>query len=127
MGACQCYLEAQKDSDGQWLDGGQSYRLRVPANAPVVQFWSFSVYDVETRSLIDTGKRSDVSSRMDLAVNDDGSVDLYFGPEAPAGLENNWVKTTPGRGWFTYFRLYGPAQEFFDRAWKLNDIERLRK
>ncbi|RZV34460.1 MAG: DUF1254 domain-containing protein [Chromatiales bacterium] len=127
VGAGQCYLEAQKDSDGRWLDGGQSYRLRVPANAPVVQFWSFSVYDVETRSLIDTGTRSDVSSRMDLAVNDDGSVDLYFGPEAPAGLENNWVKTIPGRGWFTYFRLYGPAQEFFDRAWKLNDIERSRK
>ena len=125
VGAGQCYLEAQKDSAGNWLDGGNNYRLRVPADAPVEQFWSFSVYDAETRSLIDTGVRSDVSSRMDLVVNDDGSVDLYFGPDAPEGLENNWVKTIPGRGWFTYFRLYGPSQAFFDRAWTLNDIEKL--
>ncbi len=125
VGAGQCYLETQKDSQGDWLDGGRNYRLRVPANAPVEQFWSFSVYDVETRSLLDSSTRSDVSSRMDLALNDDGSVDLYFGPEAPEGLENNWVKTIPGRGWFTYFRLYGPSQVFFDRTWTLNDIERL--
>ncbi len=123
VGAGQCYLEAQKDSTGQWLDGGKNYRLRVPADAPVEQFWSFSVYDVETRSLIDTGTRSDVSSRMDLAINEGGSVDLYFGPETPDGLENNWVKTIPGRGWFTYFRLYAPTQAFFDRDWTLNDIE----
>jgi hypothetical protein len=124
VGAGQCYLEAQKDKDGNWLDGGKSYRLRVPVGAPVEQFWSFSVYDVETRSLLDSGTRSDVSSRMDLTLNEDGSVDLYFGPEAPEGLENNWVKTIPGRGWFTYFRLYGPTQVFFDRAWTLNNIER---
>jgi hypothetical protein len=126
VGAGQCYLEAQKDKDGNWLDGGKSYRLRVPVGAPVEQFWSFSVYDVETRSLLDSGTRSDVSSRMDLTLNEDGSVDLYFGPEAPEGLENNWVKTIPGRGWFTYFRLYGPTQGFFDRAWTLNDIEKVK-
>jgi hypothetical protein len=125
VGAGQCYLEAQKDLEGLWLDGGQNYRLRVPADVPVNQFWSFSVYDVETRSLLDHGQRSDVSSRMDLVRNEDGSVDLYFGPSAPEGMENNWVQTIPGRGWFTYFRLYGPTQAFFDRTWTLNDIERL--
>ena len=125
VNAGQCYLEAQKDSSGEWLDGSKTYRLRVPANAPVKQFWSFSVYDSETRSLIATDSRKDLSSRMPLEMNDDGSVDLYFGPEAPDGKESNWVKTIPGRGWFTYFRLYGPAQEFFDRAWTLNDIERM--
>ena len=127
VGAGQCYLETQKDTDGNWLDGSNTYKLTVPANAPVKQFWSFSVYDVETRSLNDTGMRPDVSSRMDLKKNSDGSVDLYFGPEAPEGWENNWVKTIPGRGWFTYFRLYGPTQEFFDRSWKLNDIEKVNK
>ena len=125
VNAGQCYLESQKDSKGKWLDGSNTYKLTVPSGAPVKQFWSFSVYDVETRSLNDTGKRPDVSSRMDLKKNPDGSVDLYFGPKAPKGMEKNWVKTIPGRGWFTYFRLYGPTQEFFDRDWKLNDIEQV--
>ena len=125
LNAGQCYLESQKDRNGDWLDGGKTYKLTVPKDAPVAQFWSFSVYDVETRSLNDTGMRPDVSSRMDLNINSDGSVDLYFGPEAPVGMEANWVKTIPGRGWFTYFRLYGPTQAFFDRSWTLNDIEKV--
>jgi len=125
VNAGQCYLESQKDSEGRWLNGSKSYRLTVPANAPVKLFWSFSVYDTETRSLIATDSRKDLSSRMDLQKNSDDSVDLYFGPVAPEGKESNWIKTIPGRGWFTYFRLYGPSQEFFDRAWKLNNIERL--
>ncbi|MDJ0521595.1 MAG: DUF1254 domain-containing protein [Planctomycetota bacterium] len=126
VNAGQVYLESQKDSDGNWLDGGKHYRIRVPANAPVKQFWSFTVYDNTTRCLIDTGVSPDRSSRMKLQVNDDGSVDLYFGPTAPKGKESNWVKTLPGKGWFTYFRLYAPTKEFFDRSWVLNDIERVK-
>jgi hypothetical protein len=121
--AGQCYLESQKDSEGRWLDGGKTYRLTVPANAPVRQFWSFSVYDVETRALLKSDTRSDISSVMDVAVNEDGSVDLYFGPVALEGKERNWVRTLPGRGWFTYFRLYAPTQAFFDRGWELPDLE----
>ncbi len=116
VGFGQVYLESQKDAAGTWLDGGKTYRLRVPPDAPVAQFWSFSVYDNKSRCLIDTGSYPDRSSRDDIVKNADGSIDLYFGPKPPvADREKNWIKTLPAKGWFTYFRLYGPTQPFFDR------------
>jgi hypothetical protein len=76
---------------------------------------------------VDTGVQPDRSSRDKIVKNADGSVDLYFGPKAPAGKpEANWIQTIPGKGWFTYFRLYGPTQSYFDRSWVLPDIERVR-
>ena len=125
VGAGQVYLESQRDSEDRWLDGAKNYKIRVPANAPVKQFWSFTVYDSDDRCLIDNGTNPDLSSRMKLQPNADGSIDLYFGPKPPSGMESNWVKTLPGRGWFTYFRLYAPTQPFFDRSWKLGDIEQI--
>jgi hypothetical protein len=81
------------------------------------------VYDIDTRCLIDNPQRkADLSSRQDLKKNADGSVDLYFGPTAPQGLENNWVQTVPGKHWFSYFRLYAPTEAYFDKSWKLDDI-----
>lgn len=125
-GVGQVYLGTYKDKDGDWLDGTKSYRLRVPANAPVEQFWSMTVYDVGARCLIDNpSQQADRSSRMDLNVNDDGSIDLYVGPKAPAGKEGNWVESVAGRGWFSYFRLYGPKQEHFDGSWVLPDFEKI--
>lgn len=124
VGAGQVYLESSKDGADQWLDGGRHYTLRVPPNAPVEQFWSFTVYDNETRCFVDTGVYPDRSSRDDIVKNADGSVDLYFGPTAPAGKpQSNWIKTLPNKGWFTYFRLYGPKQAYFDKSWVLPDIE----
>ncbi|WP_292622865.1 DUF1254 domain-containing protein [Mesorhizobium sp.] len=124
VGAGQVYLEASKDGNDQWLDGGKHYTLNVPKDAPVAQFWSFTVYDNESRCLIDTGSYPDRSSRNDIVKNADGSVDLYFGPTPPEGKpESNWIKTLPGKGWFTYFRLYGPTETYFDKSWVLNDIQ----
>ncbi len=124
VGAGQVYLESSKDSADNWLDGGKNYTLRVPPNAPVEQFWSFTVYDNETRCFVDTGTYPDRSSRDDIVKNADGSVDLYFGPTPPAGKpQSNWIKTLPNKGWFTYFRLYGPKQAYFDKSWALPDIE----
>ncbi|MCX7196420.1 MAG: DUF1254 domain-containing protein [Proteobacteria bacterium] len=126
VGLGQVYLESSKDSQGRWLDGSENYALHVPPDAPVVQFWSFTVYDNETRCFVDTGVQPDRSSRDNIVKNADGSVDLYFGPQAPAGKpESNWIQTIPGKGWFTYFRLYGPTQPYFDRSWVLPDIERV--
>ncbi len=123
-GVGQAYLGAYKDSKGKWLDGGTSYRLHVPPNPPMKQFWSVTVYDVDTRCPIDNEQQIGArSSRMDLIENDDGSVDIYFGPSAPAGKEKNWIPTVPGRGWFTYLRLYAPTEPYFERSWKLPDIE----
>ena len=127
VGFGQVYLESSKDSKDQWLDGSKNYQMHVPPNAPVAQFWSFTVYDNETRCFVDTGVQPDRSSRDNIVTNADGSVDLYFGPKAPAGKpETNWIKTIPGKGWFTYFRLYGPTQPYFDRSWVLPDIELIK-
>ena len=127
VGFGQVYLESSKDTDGHWLDGSKTYTLHVPTDAPVAQFWSFTVYDNETRCFVETGVQPDRSSRDNIVKNADGSVDLYFGPEAPAGKpEANWIQTIPGRGWFTYFRLYGPTQPYFDRTWVLPDIVLLK-
>jgi hypothetical protein len=126
VGAGQVYLESQKDSTGAWLDGGKNYTLHVPKDAPVAQFWSFTVYDNESRCLIDTGSYPDRSSRDDITKNADGSVDLYFGPQPPAGKPaKNWIKTLPKKGWFTYFRLYAPTQPYFDKTWVLPDVEKV--
>ncbi len=125
-GVGQAYIGVQKDKIGQWLMGENSYRLRVPANAPVKQFWSMTLYDTETRVFIDNKHEIPArDSRMDLIKNADGSVDLYFGPTPPEGKEMNWVPTLPGKGWFAYFRFYAPTGAYFDRSWQLPDIEKV--
>src|SRR5262245_42036485 len=126
-GVGQRYIAAYKDRDGNWLSGGNTYRLRVPANPPAKQFWSVTAYDEGTRQMVVTEQgRPDLSSRkQDLVKNGDGSVDVYFGPEAPQGKEANWVQTVPGKGWFTYFRFYAPTEAFFDKSWALPDFEKI--
>ena len=123
-GKGQAYLGAYTDAAGEWLDGGRDYVLHMPADPPAELFWSVAVYDAETRCLIDNGQqRGERGSRdAELEVNDDGSVDLWFGPTAPAGDEPNWVQTIPGRHWFSYLRFYGPLEPYFDRSWKIGDF-----
>jgi len=118
------YLAAYKDGDGNWLDGSKTYRLHVGPNVPVEDFWSVMVYDAETRSMIVNNQVPGRDSNAKLKTNEDGSVDLYFGPNPPKGSESNWVKTLPEKGFFLYFRAYGPKKEFFNLGWKLNDLEK---
>lgn len=123
----QAYLGAYEDKDGNWLNGADHYTLHVPANPPAVNFWSVTIYDAATRCIIDNKQRNgDLSSRKDLIKNSDGSVDLYFGPEAPAGKEKNWVQTNPGKHWFAYMRFYGPTVAYFDKSWKMDDIVKVK-
>ena len=125
-GPSSAYLSAYKDKAGQWLDGGRSYRLRVPPNPPIKLFWSVTLYDVDTRALIlNEQKIADRSSRMDLRQNADGSVDIHCGPRAPAGFEKNWIPTVTGKNWFAYFRFYQPTETYFDRSWPLPDFEQV--
>ena len=120
------YMNTYTDSDGNYLIGSNTYRLRVPAEVPVKQFWEIPVYEVATRSYIDTDQgRSALSGNDDLLRNADGSVDIYFGPEAPEGYEKNWIQTKPGEGWFTLPRLYAPLEPILDKTWRWNDIERI--
>lgn len=121
------YALSNVDAEGRYLDGTATYRLRVPADVPVVDFWSLVIYDPQTRSELQTGQPfpSKNNVRDELDVNPDGSVDLYFAPEAPDGHEANWIQTVPGKGWFAIFRMYGPLEPWFDGSWKLEDFERI--
>jgi hypothetical protein len=129
LGTGQFYLISIKDKDGQPLRGGNTYRLTVPANAPVEQYWSVTAYDRETHALIRNMPRASRSSQIaEMAKNADGSVDVYFGPKAPAGKDSNWVPTDPKRGFELMFRAYAPTKVFFEKpaTWKLSDVERMK-
>lgn len=123
LGAAQFYLLAVHDKAGQPLDGTKTYQLTVPANAPVKQYWSVTLYDRDTHALIKDTEHSSRSSNVpELQKNADGSTTVYFGPKAPEGKEANWVPTN-GRPFEMMFRLYGPEKSFFDKNWKLADAE----
>ena len=121
------YMAAFIDADGKPLDGGKNYKLHLPPNIPVANFWSVILYDSQTRSMLQTDQHwPAVSSQTQgLQVNPDSSVDIYFGPKPPIGKENNWVQTIPGKGWNTLLRLYGPLQPWFDKTWRPGEIERV--
>ena len=127
-GAGSAYLSSYKDNVGAFLNGSSAYRLTVPANVPIANFWSVTVYNNATRSMIrNDQQRIDRGSTDELEVNADGTVDLYFGPEIPeGGTESNWVQTNKGDGWFVLFRFYGPEKPYYDRSWKLNDFEKIK-
>jgi hypothetical protein len=121
------YPFAYRDVDGDYLSGGKAYRLHVPANVPAANFWSVTLYDASNASGLDNGQPyPSIGSLDDLKYNEDGSVDLFFAPELPKGApESNWLRTVPGKGWFTLFRLYNPTEAFFDRSWRPGDFEKL--
>ncbi len=120
------YLRTAKDADENWLDGANTYVLRVPPNVPALVNWSVTLHDYETRSQVQTDQnRAAIGNQTpNVVTNPDGSVDLYFAPEAPEGKEANWVKTVPGRGWWALFRWYSPTEAFFDKSWVLTDFQK---
>jgi hypothetical protein len=127
VGAGSQYAVAMRDATGAPFDGSRTYRLRLPPDPPVRNFWSIVLYDNQTRSGLQTDQPlpSLGSERAGLLTNPDGSVDLYFGPRAPAGKEQNWIQTVPGKGWNAILRLYGPLQPWFEQTWRPGEIEPL--
>jgi len=106
------------------LDGSKNYKIHIPANPPAKDFWALTVYDTQTRSQLQTDQVfPTVGSQTEgMVQNDDGSYDIYFGPEAPKGYENNWLQTISGKSWFVGLRLYGPLQPWIDKTWVPSEI-----
>jgi hypothetical protein len=124
LGAGQFYLINIKDKGGESYDGARTYRLHVPPNVPIEQYWSLTAYDRDTHALIkNVDRASRASNNPEVRKNADGSVDLYLGAKAPAGQESNWIPTDPARKFELMFRLYGPKKEFFEKVWALPDVE----
>jgi hypothetical protein len=123
------YLMGFQDADKQYLDGGKTYKVTLPPDIPAAKFWSFTVYDNQTRSMLQTPQRfpragSQTYPSPAAVANADGSTTIFFGPTKPADAkEGNWIQTTPGKGWFTILRLYSPKPSFFDRTWRISEIE----
>jgi hypothetical protein len=126
-GAGSQYEFAVTDAKGRPFDGSKTYRLHLPPNVPAKDFWSLVVYDLQTRSMLQTDQQfpSINSQKKDIKINPDTSVDIYFGPKALPGKESNWVQTWPGKGWSVILRLYGPEQSFFDKTWKPGEFEEI--
>jgi hypothetical protein len=100
--------------------------LHVPPDAPAAAFWSVTAYDVASRAPIRNNQKvADKSSRMDLDQNEDGSFEIFIGPDQPESGAANWIPTVPGKAWFPYFRFYSPTEAYFDRSWILPDIEKV--
>ena len=126
VGVGQYYLINIKDKDGESYDGAKNYKLHVPSNVPIEQYWSVTAYDRQTHALIkDVDRASRASNAADVQKNADGSVDIYFGPKSPQGKDSNWVPTDPARKFELMFHLYAPKKEFFDKFWKLPDVEKV--
>ncbi|QLH02920.1 hypothetical protein C5F47_04830 [Nitrosopumilus cobalaminigenes] len=122
------YVGTYRDSEDNFLIGSSTYHLNIPANVPAENFWSIVVYDADTRSMIKNDLQPLPAIRSlnpDLMQNENGSYDVYFGPEAPEGFENNWVKTNEGDGFFVYMRFYSPTEAYYDKSWQLPMIEKI--
>lgn len=106
------------------FDGAKLYRVHIPANPPVSDFWALTIYDSQTRSQLQTDQKfpSVGSQSKGLRMNEDGSYDIYFGPEPPEGYENNWLQTIPGKSWFVILRMYGPTETWIDRTWRPSEL-----
>lgn len=126
-GAGSLYWLGARDSKGAYLNGSNQYKLTIPQPVPGKLFWSVTVYDAVTRSQVQTDQdKAALRSLFELKdIDKSKPVNLYFGPKAPKGMEGQWIKTPPGKGWFAYIRIYGPEAAAFDKSWKPGDFERV--
>jgi hypothetical protein len=119
------YAITYVDSKKQPFDGGKSYKLNIPADPPVGDFWAVTVYDTQTRSMLQSNQKDPTvgGNTEGLKKNGDGSYTISFGPRAPVGYESNWVETIPGKSWFVILRMYSPLKPWIDQTWRPGEIE----
>lgn len=128
LGKGSDYGIAYLDADKKPFDGSKTYKISLPANAPVANFWAVTIYDTQTRSMLQTDQiNAGVDSLQDgLRYNKDGSIDIYFGPKAPSGYDANWVQTIPGKSWFTVLRMYSPLETWIDQSWRPSEVTKIK-
>ena len=123
------YLLAMMDADKKFFDGAKTYKVTLPPNIPQKNFWSLILYDNQTRSMLQTGQPhpkvgSQSYPRAAAVANADGSTTIYIGPKLPSGVQDgNWIQSVAGKGYFVCLRLYSPLEPFFDKSWKIGEIE----
>jgi hypothetical protein len=123
------YLYAFADSKGEYFDGGKTYKVTLPPNIPAWAFWSLTLYDNQTRSMLQTPQRYPRAGSQSYptpaaVANADGSTTVYFAPTKPADArEGNWIQTAPAKGWNVLLRLYSPLEPFFTKQWRPSEIE----
>lgn len=126
------YLMNFRDADNEYFDGAKTYKVTLPPNIPAKNFWSLTLYDNQTRSMLETPQRFPRAGSQSYpspagVANADGSTTIYFGPTKPATAKaGNWIQTTPGKGWFPILRLYGPLEPFFSKKWRPTEIEKVK-
>jgi hypothetical protein len=126
------YLGSFYDEDGNPFDGAKTYKVKLPPNIPAAKFWSLTVYDNQTRSMLQTEQRFPRAGSQSFPTpaalaNEDGSTAIYFGPKLPDGVKpGNWIQTVPGKGWFVILRLYSPLEPFFDKTWRPGEITEVK-
>jgi hypothetical protein len=118
------YAMAFLDSRKQPLDGAKTYKLHLPPNVPINNFWAVTLYDTQTRSQLQTSNPLPTlgSQTKGVKKNADGSYDIYFGPKPPPGKKSNWLETDPEKAWFTILRMYGPLKPWIDKSWRPSEI-----
>ncbi|NOR80863.1 MAG: DUF1214 domain-containing protein [Methyloprofundus sp.] len=122
------YPTAYQDIEGNYLSGNYSYRMTLPANVPVTNFWFIALYDEKINSIMKRDQPiSSIGSLNELKYNKDGSVDLYFGPELPVGApESNYLTTVSYESWSAQLRLFSPTQHFYDQTWQPGNVEKIK-
>lgn len=128
VGVGSDYAGASLDAQKRPFDCSKTYRLHLPPDVPVNNFWAVTIYDTRTRSQLQTSQRfPTVGSQTEgIEKNADGSFDIYFAPKAPAGRESNWLQTVPRKSWFVYLRMYGGLEPWINKSWRPSEIEFLR-
>ena len=124
-GTGSAYAVTIRDTAGSYLDGGRTYKVTLPGPIPAKNFWAFTAYDNQTRSLLPTDQKlAGIDGTIaGVQTNQDGGVTVWFAPSAPAGHEKNWVQTMPGKGYSVLLRLYGPLEPWFIQSSRPGDFE----
>ena len=123
------YLIAFRDENGDVFDGAKTYKVTLPKDIPAAAFWSFTLYDNQTRSMLQTPQKYPRAGSQSYPspaakADADGSTTVYFGPEQPDGVpRGNWIQTDPKKGWFNILRLYSPLPSYFDKSWRPSEVE----